>query len=1458
MNHNGLVVLLSPDAVPGRLLERYAKWPRAAVADVAGQLSRERVNVLVLLAAPEEPEAVEAAVQQIRQAINITVEQRQRRPRFVVHGCAPVSEEVALTWKVAGADEVLGPSDDALGREASPWRDGNGHESRSRGQRHPSGASLPRGPGVSDTYDRPGASSAAHATLPAVLLELEALIEDSQRSCEESLQTVLDRLVRGLGMEYGLVADFTEDALHLAVRAAVGWPKKLAQGGRLDLEEGSQAAYILGCDEAVAIPSLFEETRFEPDEWLTDWGVESALGVAVRFDGEPVGLLLCATTEARELDAEAAEFAERLAPLLARCLQRVDHEHTNAVRRRSRTAWLRKPATAPAQTVLDALEHGVLVTDPAGRVTDCNRAVEHLLSRERTSIVGTAVAELLPLDGTAQLEPVELDDSGKRYEQAETLVRLEVPGEQSRVRWLTVSQQPFADGFEPAEESSTTVQLGRVYCVADVTARKQAEIELRRTRFRLEGAREIALELLDERELPELIGHALERLRTRFPRRRVAYATLDADGRLRLEQAAGAANLAPMRGATVALGAATELVGALQANATVVVFEVAEDVRTAPAFEALERTGAQAAVFVPVRLEADGRVRLLLLEADHPVRWRPLEVDLLEDAAEFLALALHRSDEVHTHTRARQALARTEERHRALAELVPDCVYGFVRSASGTFDGVWASEALHAISGLSPQELPPRDPLELLVHPEDRERLDEAHDAGGRTTRELRILTKERRIRWVRDTRRTVPVDGGGERVEGVLRDITETRRESQLRTRTHRLLKGIVEGKPLSETLQGLVRLLEEQSERSIAAISLVEEDKRHLRLVAGPGLPRPLKRMLEWVRVAPDTTLCGSAAHRRSPVWTRDLASDPRYVDLDVAEHEVHGAWALPVLGADQTPLATISLYLHEVRTVTDFERELLEAAAKVAKLAIQNWRTRVGLYHRLQIERTKGRLAQGLATDGVPDTERMLAMLGNLVSADVGYWTVLQEGEPVEHVDWARDSSTGVPMRALARHLLRAWHDLLAEGKPVHVEDTGAISHEVARDALAGYRFGSLLLLPVRDEARQLRAVVGFAREALWTWPEQDVRALRSMCDLLGRVLGRREQRQLEHEQGQLALAVVHSLPEALVLVDGDGRILWYSTGWPRMFGFTGEVILGSTLTDWVHPEEVTHMQMGVQRLFDGDAQFEAWTLRLMRDTNDWLLVEAVATLMPSLSGGTPQLLLALRTLPVERQRLEENARIQHQTGLKVARQLHEGLGRELTEHALELGRILHDVRPLDETLAERVEFVGAALDQLLTEVRQMARAVHPSQLEPDELPEALANLAAGFEDVFGVRCQTRFHPEATVPDASAATQLYAIAQEAVHNALRHAAPETVELELDLNSAKEVVLRVSDNGDGIEEIDPEEVRGLGLRIMHARARLIGAELSIRRGSPRGSVVQCRCGRGKSLSTTGDQEAE
>ncbi|HET8586979.1 MAG TPA: sensor histidine kinase, partial [Candidatus Limnocylindria bacterium] len=130
--------------------------------------------------------------------------------------------------------------------------------------------------------------------------------------------------------------------------------------------------------------------------------------------------------------------------------------------------------------------------------------------------------------------------------------------------------------------------------------------------------------------------------------------------------------------------------------------------------------------------------------------------------------------------------------------------------------------------------------------------------------------------------------------------------------------------------------------------------------------------------------------------------------------------------------------------------------------------------------------------------------------------------------------------------------------------------------------------------------------------------------------------------------------------------------------------------------------------------------------------------------------------------------------------------------------------------------------------LAEMRSLIFELRPASLEQDGLMQALRNHAAAVRGRTGLDVQVACEPEefARAPIGVEET-LYRIAQEALHNVVKHANATSARISLE-QAGRLLRLQVEDDGTGF---DPERVpRGhLGLSGMRQRAELAGGELQI-----------------------------
>jgi signal transduction histidine kinase len=187
--------------------------------------------------------------------------------------------------------------------------------------------------------------------------------------------------------------------------------------------------------------------------------------------------------------------------------------------------------------------------------------------------------------------------------------------------------------------------------------------------------------------------------------------------------------------------------------------------------------------------------------------------------------------------------------------------------------------------------------------------------------------------------------------------------------------------------------------------------------------------------------------------------------------------------------------------------------------------------------------------------------------------------------------------------------------------------------------------------------------------------------------------------------------------------------------------------------------------------------------------------------------------------------------------LARELHDSTAQTLTALLLELSVLAGENS--DPRLDDRITRVRAIVSDVLDEVRMLAHTVHPRVLDDLGLAAALQLLAR--ETIQRSSVSVNYDGPAKVEglDASSASALYRIAQEAVGNAIRHARAESVAVHL-REGVSDIELEISDDGVGFSPDEVERRRpGMGLFTMRERAALVGGRLTVKSTNGKGTRV-------------------
>ena len=416
---------------------------------------------------------------------------------------------------------------------------------------------------------------------------------------------------------------------------------------------------------------------------------------------------------------------------------------------------------------------------------------------------------------------------------------------------------------------------------------------------------------------------------------------------------------------------------------------------------------------------------------------------------------------------------------------------------------------------------------------------------------------------------------------------------------------------------------------------------------------------------------------------------------------------------------------------------------------------------------------------------------------------------------------------------------------------------------------YRWFLSRAIPIRDDAGEILC---------WFGTNTDI------------TVSREVEQALRDSEQRLSLLSESFHDYAIFTSDLEGRVVTWNPGAEVIFGYEDAEILGQSAGLLFVPEDrakgIPEKEMKTARE-KGRAADERWHLRKdgsrfyasgimapLRDGDKLIGFAKIARdlthqkqteqelrghreqLEQLIAGRTAELAQAnetLKTQMAELRRAEEErisllqrvVTVQEDERRRVARDMHDSLGQQLTALRLKLASLTADSRWGGGAIGdiERLQQLGKRLDE---EVNFLAWQLRPTVLDDLGLAAAIENYVREWSRHSGIVAE--FHAGRLGNerlDGSVETNLYRITQEALNNASKHSGAQNVNIVLETRK-NELVLVIEDEGKGfdIEELrnEPRSSGGLGLTGMRERAAIIGGKVEIESSPGKGTTVFVR----------------
>ena len=615
-----------------------------------------------------------------------------------------------------------------------------------------------------------------------------------------------------------------------------------------------------------------------------------------------------------------------------------------------------------------------------------------------------------------------------------------------------------------------------------------------------------------------------------------------------------------------------------------------------------------------------------------------------------------------------------------------------------------------------------------------------------------------------------------------------------------------------------------------------------REQNAVAVLGFPIPRGQGLTWWSV-----------EHREPVLLNDARTDPRATQIPGTPVEEEAIIIVPLAAGDEVIGAmNISRTGGAEVAFSENDFELVQLFAGQAAVAITNARLYDELRGRSDAQRTLAEIAAQIAGlhDPLSVIQRSVTDAARLLRADRAQVNLVTDGggeldRPIAAAPVAPSPEdvvvpigSGIAGRAAADRTVCLTGDYLADESFPHDEGDARIRDQGIRSMMSAPLIGP-------DRLIGTITVQSSARNA---FDEEDGILLKLLADQVAiAVTNARLYEELEESERRYRHLVDNS-PDIVWSIDAEGRFTFFSDSLESRTGWKPEQLLGrpfTTLTD-AGGHAAALQAWEALRANPEDEQRVRLTLPLASGQTSAAEVAMIGTVVDGRFAGAHG---AVRDIG-ERERLERSLR--RQAGELAAGRERANLARELHDSVTQaLFSMGLTTRSLELLLARDPEAARSKLAELrdlqrdaLAEMRTLIFELRPSSLESDGLLQAVRTHAAAVQGRTGMSVEVAAEPdpleESGQPRAPIGVEeaLYRIAQEALHNIVKHANARTATIRL-ARDAKAIRLTVTDDGIGF---DPTRVpRGhLGLAGMRQRAEQLGGEFSVTSRRGKGSRIE------------------
>jgi PAS domain S-box-containing protein len=312
--------------------------------------------------------------------------------------------------------------------------------------------------------------------------------------------------------------------------------------------------------------------------------------------------------------------------------------------------------------------------------------------------------------------------------------------------------------------------------------------------------------------------------------------------------------------------------------------------------------------------------------------------------------------------------------------------------------------------------------------------------------------------------------------------------------------------------------------------------------------------------------------------------------------------------------------------------------------------------------------------------------------------------------------------------------------------------------------------------------------------------------------------------------------------VVIIDADQKVTLVNNKGCEILGYKEEEIIGKNWFDNFLPERLRDGVKFIHSMIMAEdiKPVEYYENEILSKSGDERLIAWYNTVFRDKKGNIMAVLSSGGDITERRQLEKKIIEIEEIERRRIGHDLHDDMGQQLTGISFKSQYLENQLKEKQIPEAEIAAKLTSLIDKARDSMENLSQELSPILVKGEKsLWMAMKELAFNTEKIFNIPCIFKCDENVRITNRLAAINLYRIAQEAVTNAAKHAAPRSIEISLYRENNK-IIITIKDDGTGISGTE-DKADGMGLRIMHYRADMIGARLNVRPDVNGGTIVEC-----------------